>query len=53
MSRNELQSYRVAKAKVKDNEKRALELAIKKTGLSDRFLKSNHTKKEFVFQQIR
>lgn len=53
MSRNDLQSYKVAKAKVKGDEKRALELAIKKTGLSDRFLKANHTEKEFVFNQIR
>ncbi|WP_290802201.1 hypothetical protein [Flavobacterium sp.] len=53
MSRNDLQSYKVAKKTVKGDEKRALKLAIKKTGLSDRFLKTNHTDKEFVFEQIR
>lgn len=50
--KRELKSYKVAKTKVKD-EARALELACEKTGLTDRFLKANHTDKEFVFNQIR
>ncbi|WP_445714147.1 hypothetical protein [Flavobacterium sp.] len=53
MARAEKQTYKVAKSKVNNDEKRALQLAVQKTGLGTQFLKAEHTEKTFVFVQIR
>ncbi len=53
MSNTEKKTYKVAKSKVNNDEQKALQLAVEKTGLGTRFLKANHTEKMFVFVQIR
>lgn len=53
MAKTEKKTYKVSKSKVNNDEQRALQLAVEKTGLGTRFLKAQHTDKMFVFVQIR
>lgn len=53
MSKSELKTYQVGKSRVKNDENRALQLAVQKTGLGSRFLKAEHTETMFVFIQTR
>lgn len=47
------ETFKISKSKVNNDETKALQLACEKFNTSDRFLKSMHTTKTFVFEKIR